>query len=274
MPELKVLANALHQEMHGAKIYSIGVLKGPYAIGIDVRYEQFRNTINKLSALMTKREIRVGMVVSMCKYICIELLISACGDIPIYICVKNAKLAHAMSTHSILELIFTDNKNPTITSRNIRNLYIDDSRSNCVIDIYTLDELNTLRASLGPDPSEITLKQFHTNVNKYPNKPIVDVISNDKVIGGIGNIYRCEALYIAKINPLVLVKNLTEKQITLLHAAIKFVTLGALVSLRGDGEPVRYVYGLTITAKAEPVSVISLSRRQIWFVSDENFAAQ
>ena len=132
--------------------------------------------------------------------------------------------------------------------------------------------MNALRASLGPDPSEITIKQFHVNVNKYPNKPIVDVISNDKVIGGIGNVYRCEALYIAKINPLVLVKNLTEKQITLLHAAIKFVTLGALVSLQNNGDSVRYVYGMTTTAKNEPVSVISLSRRQIWFVSDEKFA--
>lgn len=61
--------------------------------------------------------------------------------------------------------------------------------------------LNTLISKLGPDPlSELTLERFK-EVLKSTKKPIKLVLMDQEKIGGVGNIYANEALFLAGIHP-------------------------------------------------------------------------
>ncbi|MFW9851649.1 MAG: bifunctional DNA-formamidopyrimidine glycosylase/DNA-(apurinic or apyrimidinic site) lyase [Candidatus Thorarchaeota archaeon] len=58
------------------------------------------------------------------------------------------------------------------------------------------------------------IDNFLTELKKsnYINKEIGDILINQKFVAGIGNIYRSEALFHAKINPRKLVKNLSSHE--------------------------------------------------------------
>ena len=70
---------------------------------------------------------------------------------------------------------------------------------------------------LGPNPFEITEDNINLIYKKFiKNKPIKELLMNQNIVCGIGNIYADESLYLSKINPLTKGKDLTFDQIKLL----------------------------------------------------------
>ncbi|WP_414049926.1 bifunctional DNA-formamidopyrimidine glycosylase/DNA-(apurinic or apyrimidinic site) lyase [Macrococcus animalis] len=66
------------------------------------------------------------------------------------------------------------------------------------------DAYQTFYQTIAPEPfEEKVLKHFlqQTKQKKFMNKPIKQVIMDHSVVSGCGNIYACEALYIARILP-------------------------------------------------------------------------
>ncbi|MDO8429553.1 MAG: bifunctional DNA-formamidopyrimidine glycosylase/DNA-(apurinic or apyrimidinic site) lyase [Candidatus Daviesbacteria bacterium] len=83
--------------------------------------------------------------------------------------------------------------------------------------------------SLGPEPLEetFTLDVFKSQLQKRKNTPVKVVIMDQTVVAGVGNIYACEALFMANILPTRRIKDLTPKEVSKLHQAIVDVlTLG------------------------------------------------
>jgi formamidopyrimidine-DNA glycosylase len=78
---------------------------------------------------------------------------------------------------------------------------------------------------VGPEPLEdsFTWQRFRDRLLRRKNTNIKAAILDQTVLAGIGNIYADESLWNAKIHPTTLVRNLTERDIQLLHAAIKRV---------------------------------------------------
>jgi formamidopyrimidine-DNA glycosylase len=78
---------------------------------------------------------------------------------------------------------------------------------------------------VGPEPLEdsFTWQRFRDRLLRRKNTNIKAAILDQTVLAGIGNIYADESLWDAKIHPTTLVRNLTERDIQLLHAAIKRV---------------------------------------------------
>ena len=64
-------------------------------------------------------------------------------------------------------------------------------------DLFSTPPLN----QIGPEPFEITSNDFYLGLKKRKNKPIKEVLLDQNFISGIGNIYDCEILYRAKIDP-------------------------------------------------------------------------
>ena len=64
----------------------------------------------------------------------------------------------------------------------------------------------------------------------YNNREIGDILLDQKLVAGIGNIYRSEALFQAKINPTKLVKNLSSHERKKLGYAISDILYKALKS--------------------------------------------
>ena len=87
----------------------------------------------------------------------------------------------------------------------------------------------TLLNHLGPEPldPEFSAKYLLTKVNKRKSS-IKQLIMNNKIVVGVGNIYACEALFLAKISPLRSGERITPLEAKNLAKAIKQVLLLAI----------------------------------------------
>lgn len=85
---------------------------------------------------------------------------------------------------------------------------------------YTKPEARAVLAKVGPDPLQITSKQFQRILNTSPSAVIKSKLLDQGAISGVGNIYAQEALYHAKIYPLKKVQELSTKQRSDLHQAL------------------------------------------------------
>lgn len=96
--------------------------------------------------------------------------------------------------HSRVVLEFTNNK----------KLYFSDQRSFGTLKFIKGDkELDKKLSEIGPDMlnNPCSLEEFLEICEKHKHKSIVKFLLEQKAISGIGNIYKSESLYLAKINP-------------------------------------------------------------------------
>jgi formamidopyrimidine-DNA glycosylase len=80
---------------------------------------------------------------------------------------------------------------------------------------------------VGPEPlpSDFTAQQFIPRVRRRANTSIKAAILDQTVLAGVGNIYADESLFVAKIHPARLVKNVRDDELTKLLEEIKAVML-------------------------------------------------
>lgn len=78
------------------------------------------------------------------------------------------------------------------------------------------------RAKLGPDPWEMGEEEFEKLLGKY-QRPVKNVILDQALLAGVGNIYANDALWLAKIEPRRAAKTLSRKESRTLLAAIRQV---------------------------------------------------
>jgi formamidopyrimidine-DNA glycosylase len=64
---------------------------------------------------------------------------------------------------------------------------------------------------LGADALTITAEEYKANFSRYPMKSVGDLLMRQDLVAGIGNIYRSEILYFARISPFRLVQDMDSK---------------------------------------------------------------
>ncbi len=97
---------------------------------------------------------------------------------------------------------------------------------------------------IGPEPldKKLTIKKFKSLINQEGRK-IKQVLMDQEVLAGIGNIYSDEILWFAKINPLKPANNLTVIELKRIYSAMQRV-LKKAVKLRGTSiSDYRDIYG-------------------------------
>lgn len=96
-----------------------------------------------------------------------------------------------------------------------------------------LSELEDLK-KLGPDPLEknFSFGKFKQIIEESKGK-IKQVLMNQEVISGIGNIYSDEILWLAKISPFKEIKTLNNREIKNIYTATKKI-LREAIKLKGD----------------------------------------
>lgn len=105
-------------------------------------------------------------------------------------------------------------------------LYYDDQRRFGTMK-FTNDKsvLDKKLKEIGPDvlneKFEFTEWQKIIKQKKLMNKPIFKVITDQKIISGIGNYLKAEILYRARLSPHRLVKDIADSEIALLYKSIK-----------------------------------------------------
>jgi formamidopyrimidine-DNA glycosylase len=79
--------------------------------------------------------------------------------------------------------------------------------------------------TVGPEPLEddFTIDKFMERLMTRKNSPIKAVLLDQKVLAGVGNIYADEALWMAKIHPLVLVSKIPRSKLVALHSDLRTI---------------------------------------------------
>ncbi len=114
------------------------------------------------------------------------------------------------------------------TLSNSKHLVFSDARkfgTITLIDSARLYAPGSMLYALGPEPLEnnFTLSVFTDRLLKKPNGKIKQVLMDQSVIAGIGNIYSDEMLWLASIHPEERVKNISIVDFKKLYTAMKTV---------------------------------------------------
>lgn len=110
---------------------------------------------------------------------------------------------------------------------NKKIMALSDLRKFAKVVLFKKDQLNKIEdlKGIGPEPLEktFTLEKFTAliNQNKKRKKAIKEILMDQKIIAGIGNIYANEILWEAKINPFKSARELAEEEIKKLFLSIK-----------------------------------------------------
>lgn len=107
-------------------------------------------------------------------------------------------------------------------------------------------------ARLGPDilVQPFPDHRYLTNMRSVSHEEIGVAVMLQQVVSGIGNIYKCESLFMSGISPWDRVRDLPDSQLLALRAtASRIMADGVLdqraITYRGPGAPGKWVYGRT-----------------------------
>jgi formamidopyrimidine-DNA glycosylase len=121
------------------------------------------------------------------------------------------------------------------TLSNGKHLALSDMRKFAKVTYFQTDNIPGEIDQLGPEPltSTFNLAAFRQRIFKKPNGKIKQVLMNQEIIAGIGNIYSDEILFQAGVHPISTVEKIPEPKITLMFRAMKEV-LRKGIDFRGD----------------------------------------
>ncbi|MES2224820.1 MAG: bifunctional DNA-formamidopyrimidine glycosylase/DNA-(apurinic or apyrimidinic site) lyase [Patescibacteria group bacterium] len=110
------------------------------------------------------------------------------------------------------------------TLSNSKQLVLSDVRKFAKVTILPTESIDNA-LNIGPEPltEEFTLALCTEQLLKRPTRAIKEVLLDQKIIAGIGNIYSDEALWLAGIHPLRNVQTITKPEFKKLFDAIKIV---------------------------------------------------
>lgn len=120
---------------------------------------------------------------------------------------------------------------------NKKHLVLSDMRKFAKVTLIDTEEIEkSLHMShLGPEPLEdaFTFKVFQKQLARRPEGRIKNVLMDQTLISGVGNIYSDEALWLAGIHPEEKPRKVPEEKLKALHKAVKEV-LGKGIDFGGD----------------------------------------
>ena len=180
--------------------------------------------------------------------------------------------------HVKIDIETKDNKNFSV-------IYNDPRRFG-YIDLFHISKIENhfLLKKLGVEPlnKDITVHYLQEKIYKK-SKCVKNFIMDQSIIAGIGNIYACEILHRAKINPLQTVNSLNKEHLKSIVKATKFILKKSInvggTSIRNhlqpDGNLGYFVQKLQVYGKNKQncnrcknlISVINISKRSTYFCS-------
>lgn len=144
-------------------------------------------------------------------------------------------------------------------TNNVILRYTDPRRFGAWLWTPFLDWLPQLK-KLGPEPlsNHFTAEHLY-HLSKNKKIPIKSLIMDNHNVVGVGNIYACESLFMAKLLPMRLANTLNQEEAALLVTAIKEVLTKSIQQggttlkdfLQSDGKPGYFVQQLQVYGRAE-----------------------
>ena len=256
--EVRKFADILSDNILGKNITHINILKGRYTKKVFEGYDELIKALPlTIEAINTKGKFTYMTLVNKNKnkhkqfYLFNTLGLSGGWTIKSNKKINFAKCKHChymeqdnniFTYPGILEYITQDNQNDWF-QKALNHLNVEFITDYKNISFYFYDQLSfgTLKAvggssndaslilekklkELGPDllDETTTFELFKTQLRKKVNetKPIGNVIVNQKIVSGVGNYLRADALWMAKISPFRKVKDVKEDELVLLYKSL------------------------------------------------------
>lgn len=127
----------------------------------------------------------------------------------------------------------------TLTFADQSQLFFNDMRLFGWMKVFTIDQLKTEQSKLGPDIIDpaVTADFLYTKLQRR-SVPIKVALMNSQIVAGVGNIYACDALNLARISPFRPANSLSKAETAqLLNATQEVIELGiALQGTTFDGQ--------------------------------------
>lgn len=278
-PEVKLLTKQIKEKLDPSKkwkLENIKVIAGPYKTNDKPLYKKFRNNIKK------KMGIKYIDIKNNGKFMYMEFLQSST---PIFLGIGFGLTGRFISSKpnesesKLHKITFTfRNKN----GKSCRLYYLDQrnmGRLEWLSEIELQKKLKTFGPDISKKLSSSTIKKALNKFKKYQDKPLVDVLIDQKVLSGIGNYIRADVCYLAKIDPFIKINEMENSDFRKLSKALYRISKETGMSegsknyetLTGNvGDYNFYVYSRKKTEKGEKVSVKKLKGRSIYYVAEED----
>tara|TARA_B100000029_G_C17564394_1_gene954551 strand:- start:472 stop:1296 length:825 start_codon:yes stop_codon:yes gene_type:complete len=185
LPEVETVCRELNHQLKNKTLKTVNIKQNTLRYSIPLKLQTI--FIEK-KVLSVNRRGKYGLIKFFGKFTLLFHL-GMSGRVKIF---KN--FDNSYEKHDHLEFIFNDG---------IRLVYNDPRRFG-LVDILETKKVSQhfLLSKLGPEPLEETFTvKFLEKKLISSNLDIKTFIMNQKIIAGIGNIYACEALFMAKISP-------------------------------------------------------------------------
>jgi formamidopyrimidine-DNA glycosylase len=203
-PECKLLADNLHKKLKGTKLTNIEILAGRYK-----KHGPFKN-YNKL---ISELPLKINSVNAYGKFIWFEFENS------------NLTLWNTLGMSGWFQ-IEEDNHNNIglhyIKNKEDKILYFNDYRN---FGTFMVDTKKNLVKKLKTFGLDILDKKDNTDLFlklvKKSNKLICEILLNQKIVAGSGNYLRADALYLAKIDPFIKPKDISDEDLKNLYNCLR-----------------------------------------------------
>ena len=160
---------------------------------------------------------------------------------------------YAPATHDHIEIFISE-------SNQKKKLIFNDARRFGMLYCIHQDALpsHKIMQNLGPEPLESEFNaEYLAKILKGKKQAIKNSLMDNRVVVGVGNIYACESLFIAKINPERCSGNVNNEEIKLLSKSIKDVLKRAIAAggttlkdfVSGDNSPGYFKQELNVYAR-------------------------
>lgn len=217
-PECTRTARQVHRAVFDKQLSNINIISGRYTKAEPSGFSQ-------LASMLNNNPLTIREVTNKGKFIYWDL-----GNIFIFTTLGmtgNFKLNP--SNHTRLAFYFTDDT----------AIYYNDQRNFGTVKIvFSKDELAKKLNSIGPDMlnNPPTIDTFISIARKKPKWTLVKWLMDQSQISGVGNIYKSESLFLARLRPDRLLESCTDAQLTDLYHAICSVLL---TSYQSGGSTIR-----------------------------------
>ncbi len=296
LPEVQTIVNNLHANILNKKIISIKVLDTKPLINTDSL--NFINTIQNNYLSDIYREGKYLIFVFQEPQLLLIIHLRMTGRLLFF---NNQQLPDSLKKHT--RIIFNFPENEFLVYHDVRRfgtfaLYAMKSE-NVVKETTFYNKVQYSKPCI-PKPSGLALWDHNVSIKEklklgfdplndqlnvssiakifqHKNIPIKNILLDQHIISGIGNIYACEALFLAAIDPQKKAVGLTETEIKLLLNKIKLVLKNALIAggttisdyrradnTKGDYQHKLWVYGLAgeLCKKCKKANIVRIKQSQ------------
>lgn len=223
LPEVQTTVNGINKRVLGRKIVKIETsYKSTYHKGKD-------NIKNPKFLSLFKKRVR-GKKIIKAERRAKNILINLSGDETILVHMK-------MTGHFVYDYPDYPFTRLSFQLDNGKSLSLSDMRKFAKVTLIKTSELDSSLhlANLGPEPLEkkFQFPQFKSQIMRRPKGKIKQVLLDQSLISGIGNIYGDEVLWRAGVHPLSQTDKIPDKNLKEMFKALK-ITLKKGIDLGGD----------------------------------------